>query len=168
MESCCYPAFAVCAAGYGDDTWNSYDVPLQGSGPNCKSCQDGSYGDLTRTNPKCQICPINRVFTYAYTGEPDVGSPQASSPIAASSISQCVTDFQQIVDGAFYIRFNASSMVNSVRSVENIQSCVEECRNTLGCAAITFNYDPNNKGPAKPCQLFQPAGAESDVTSASG
>lgn len=141
-------------------------MPTDGSGPTCDQCKDGQYGDLTRTNPRCQVCPVDRTFSYAYTGTQDVVKPQATSPLKANSIEQCVTDFQQVVDGAFYIKFAADSMVSSAQRMENIQSCVEECRNSLGCAAITFNYDPDNKG--EPCQLFMPAGAEGDMTAAFG
>lgn len=90
--------------------------------------------------------------------------PQATSPPGADSISLCVTDFQQIVNGPFYIKFASGSVVNSVKRVENIQSCVEECRNSVGCAGIAFNYDPNNNGAAEPCQLFKPAGIDGNTS----
>lgn len=129
------------------------------------ACADGLYADLTGSVPTCQACPSSRTFTYVYNGNTDVVTPPTTSPTDASSVNQCVTEMQQVVDGAFYIKFAPESMTAPSQIVSNIDACIKECRNTATCAAITYSY---LGGATQPCQMFTPASNDPSTTAAEG
>jgi hypothetical protein len=125
----------LCAAGFGTIAQNT----------TCNSCQDGYYGDGDRKDNACTKCPGGRTFSYDYNGVDDIFTPQTTSKPFSSSQADCAADFSQTVEGAFYLDLNYTAAADrSLRLVggrENLQSCVQECRDTLNCAAATFDYD---------------------------
>ncbi|WIA29465.1 hypothetical protein OEZ86_011966 [Tetradesmus obliquus] len=141
----------LCAAGWGTIALNT----------TCKSCQDGYYGDADRKDGACTKCPGGRSFSYDWQGVDDIFKPQTTSKPLSSSQADCVADFSQTVEGAFYLdlqfALGASPELLLVGGRENLQSCVQECREEAKCAAATFDYE------SLKCWSWQPATQESFV-----
>ncbi|WIA32737.1 hypothetical protein OEZ86_005923 [Tetradesmus obliquus] len=121
----------LCAAGYGNIAQNT----------TCGSCQDGYYGTSDRKDNKCTKCPGGRSFSYDYNGVDDVFTPEVTSKPYSASQADCVADFSQTVEGAFSLDLTAGAGLVSVAARENLQSCVQECRDNSKCVAATFDYD---------------------------
>lgn len=85
---------SLCAAGYG------------GASPqSCKPCVDGYYNPLSGRildTTRCLACPVSRVFSFPWNGDNDF-VPLATSPAGATSQGDCLADFSQTVDGAFFL-----------------------------------------------------------------
>jgi hypothetical protein len=56
-------------------------------------------------DPRCLSCPVNRVWEYDYpgSGASAVYQPVAVSRPGAQHLADCVTDFSQTFDGAFFL-----------------------------------------------------------------
>uniref|UniRef100_A0A383VUV6 Tyrosine-protein kinase ephrin type A/B receptor-like domain-containing protein n=1 Tax=Tetradesmus obliquus TaxID=3088 RepID=A0A383VUV6_TETOB len=141
----------LCAAGWGTIALNT----------TCKSCQDGYYGDADRKDSACTKCPGGRSFSYDWQGVDDIFTPQTTSKPLSSSQADCVADFAQTVEGAFYLdlqyKLGAGDELKLVPARENLQSCVQDCREEAKCAAATFDYETLK------CWSWQPATQESFV-----
>ncbi|WIA32723.1 hypothetical protein OEZ86_005909 [Tetradesmus obliquus] len=120
----------LCAAGYGNIAQNT----------TCGSCQDGYYGTSDRKDNKCTKCPGGRSFSYDYNGVDDVLTPEVTSKPYSASQADCVADFSQTVEGAFSLDLTAGAGLVAVAARENLQSCVQECRENAKCVAATFDY----------------------------
>lgn len=120
----------MCAPGYGQIALNT----------TCNSCQDGYYGPSDRKDSKCLRCPSGRSFSYDYQGVDDIFTPQITSKPYSDSQADCVADFSQTVEGAFYLDLQAGAGFTQVTGKENLQSCVQDCRESATCLAATFDY----------------------------
>jgi hypothetical protein len=120
----------LCAAGYGNIAQNT----------TCSSCQDGYYGSSDRKDNKCTKCPGGRTFNYDYNGKDDIFTPETTSKPYSTSQADCVADFSQTVEGAFYLDLQAGEGYATVTASENLQSCVQNCRDSATCIAATFDY----------------------------
>jgi hypothetical protein len=120
----------LCAAGYGNIAQNT----------TCSSCQDGFYGSSDRKDNKCTKCPGGRTFSYDYNGVDDIFTPEVTSKPFSTSQADCVADFSQTVEGAFYLDLTPGDGLVIVPARENLQSCVQDCRENAGCTAATFDY----------------------------
>jgi hypothetical protein len=52
---------------------------------------------------RCLACPVNRVFAFPWGDDVHEFVPLATSPAGATSQSDCLADFSQMVDGAFFL-----------------------------------------------------------------
>jgi hypothetical protein len=120
----------LCAAGYGNIAQNT----------TCASCQDGYYGSSDRKDNTCTKCPGGRTFSYDYSGVDDIFTPQTTSKPFSTSQADCVADFSQTVEGAFYLDLQEGAGFATIAGRENLQSCVQECRDNANCTAATFDY----------------------------
>eukprot|EP00775_Hariotina_reticulata_P005167 gene5167-5405_t len=97
----------------------------------------------------CETCPeATRKFTYAWPAENvDTYSPAVTSPPYAKGLEDCISDFAQIVNGAFCLDLvdTASVYAPTVdsadgRAISTLQGCIAACAVDSGCAAATFDY----------------------------
>jgi hypothetical protein len=90
----------------------------------------------------CTKCPGGRTFSYDWQGEDDIFTPQTTSKPFSSSQADCVADFSQTVEGAFFMDLTLSDGLgmSKVAGRENLQSCVQTCREDAKCIAATFDY----------------------------
>jgi hypothetical protein len=137
----------LCAAGFGTIAQNT----------TCRSCQDGYYGTSDRKTNECTKCPGGRTFSYDWQGVDDIFTPQTTSKPFSSSQADCVADFSQTVEGAFYLDLVPGFGFDKQPGRENLQSCVEECRSDGNCTAATFDYATLD------CWLWKPDTQESFV-----
>ncbi|KAF6251784.1 hypothetical protein COO60DRAFT_1674488 [Scenedesmus sp. NREL 46B-D3] len=120
----------LCAAGYGFIAQNT----------TCMPCQDGYFGTTDRKDNRCTKCPGGRTFSFEYIGENDVFDPQTTSKPFSNSQADCVADFSQTVEGASYLDLQPGTGYTTIAGRENLQSCVQECRDNAACTAATFDY----------------------------
>jgi hypothetical protein len=62
---------------------------------------------------RCLRCPVNRVWSYDYSGSSQsaVYQPVAVSRPGAQYLADCLTDFSQTFDGAFFLDLKAGPEV---------------------------------------------------------
>lgn len=133
-------AAAVCAPGYGDAL---YDPTTATAGPNCTACSDGYYGAPSRGSTPCTACPDTASYFFSWPpgGDAEIFRPLPTSPVGAASQDACLADFGQIVDGPFYVDWDtANADVVTTDQYQSLASCVVYCRQSAGCAGVTFNY----------------------------
>jgi hypothetical protein len=87
----------LCAAGYGTIAQNT----------TCSSCQDGYYGTSDRKDNTCTKCPGGRTFS--------------------SSQADCMADFSQTVEGAFYLDLTPGAGFTSIAG-RGGRTCRAACR----------------------------------------
>lgn len=65
------------------------------------------------TDSRCLRCPVNRVWEYDWpsAGASTVFVPQAVSRPGAQNLADCLTDFSQTFDGAFFLDMKAGPEV---------------------------------------------------------
>jgi hypothetical protein len=52
---------------------------------------------------RCLVCPVNRAFSFPWGDDDRDFVPLATSRAGATSQSDCLADFSQTVDGAFFL-----------------------------------------------------------------
>uniref|UniRef100_A0A383VHJ0 Tyrosine-protein kinase ephrin type A/B receptor-like domain-containing protein n=1 Tax=Tetradesmus obliquus TaxID=3088 RepID=A0A383VHJ0_TETOB len=95
-----------CAAGYGRASETAA----------CTRCDSGTYNPEAGrmlTDSRCLRCPVNRVWEYDWpsAGASTVFVPQAVSRPGAQNLADCLTDFSQTFDGAFFLDMKAGPEV---------------------------------------------------------
>ncbi|KAF8067261.1 ATJ10 [Scenedesmus sp. PABB004] len=139
---------SACAAGWGTRAQNTTCVP----------CQDGYYGASDRGDTsQCVLCPADRTFTYDWQDRPDVFVPKATSRPYAKTLGDCVADFSQTVEGSSFLDLTVGANFAKVAGLENLETCVQYCRDTASCGAVTFEYSTLS------CWVWTPIAKESFV-----
>eukprot|EP00775_Hariotina_reticulata_P009696 gene9696-9855_t len=159
-------ACSLCAPGFGKAT----------AADTCTPCGSGTYGSAARSTIGCEAClEATRKFTYAWPSDNvDTYSPAVTSPPYAKGLEDCLADFSQIVNGAFYLDlvdtasvYEPTADITNGGAILNLQTCVAACATLSTCAAATFDYFiaqegqldvngivvPNNAS----CKLWTPA-----------
>jgi hypothetical protein len=155
----------LCAPGFGKAT----------AGAACSACGSGTYGSASRSTFGCETCPeATRKFTYAWPSENvDTYSPAVTSPPYAKGLEDCLADFSQIVNGAFYLDlvdtasvYEPTVDITNGGAILNLQTCVAACATSATCAAATFDYyvaqegqldgDGNVVANNATCKLWKP------------
>jgi hypothetical protein len=123
----------MCAAGFGDS--------------NCATqCGGGSgatYGPAGRSkvDPGCVACPaMSTGFSFDHMGNQNF-TPAAVARLAADSAADCLAEFAQIVDAAWYL--NGAVSLAKDASATTFDACVTACKGDDNCQFITFDYDTN-------------------------
>jgi hypothetical protein len=76
----------------------------------------------------------------------DKFTPEATSPAGAVDVKDCLADFSQVVNGAFYLDVvegpcsEPALDAHEVYPALSLLSCVLSCRKRPDCAAATFDY----------------------------
>uniref|UniRef100_A0A383VIT8 Apple domain-containing protein n=1 Tax=Tetradesmus obliquus TaxID=3088 RepID=A0A383VIT8_TETOB len=152
---------SLCGPGYGGPDKFS-----------CTKCSGGFFQpadtsqQILTGSMQCMLCPTGRAFSYSYTPElpADVYYPPATSVIGASSSEQCLSDFAQTVDGAFFLELRLNeeyAALGANTSVYTLRECIQACREQGACAAATFNYE------SRSCSLWKPGSSSSSSSSSS-
>lgn len=143
---------SLCAAGYGGP-----------SASQCVPCQDGRFGppaggsSVRGDHTRCLSCPTGTAFSFPdWNGNLDVFSPSPTSPVGATSASDCLAEFSQTVEGPFFLDLKPNHPdFPAIPGAETLAACVSYCSEDDACAAITFNYQSTT------CSAWKPAGSTS-------
>jgi hypothetical protein len=125
---CC----AVCSGGWG--------------GAGCKTQCGGkgsaaTYGDEGRPmGTECTQCSWSSTgFSFSWNGGNDLFVAQAVSPIGADSSFDCVAEFAQLADSAWYLPTAGNTAMNVTEGVDSFASCVALCVEP-DCEYATYDY----------------------------
>lgn len=78
-------------------------------------------------------------FSFTYGLQNDLFSARAVSPIGADSSWDCVSEFAQIVDGAWYIPTTGNTAMNATANITTFADCVALCTGP-SCEYVTYDY----------------------------
>lgn len=92
----------------------------------------------THNNTRC-AWPTSSASLLYRNGGNDLFIPQTISRPGASSPIDCLSQFSQLVDGAFYLPLSSSDGTTLVRDVPTFAECVALC-NTTNCQYVTYAY----------------------------
>lgn len=82
-------------------------------------------------------------YSFNWNGENDVFSAQAVSPPGADSSWDCVAEFAQIVDSAWYLPTTGNTAMTATANVSTFAACVALCT-APDCEYVTYDYRTNN------------------------
>lgn len=124
---------SVCVGGYG--------------GSDCSGrCGGGrglnaTYGAPGRTQgADCDVClAITNGFTFYYRGNQSSFVPAVVSRLGAESSADCLAEFAQINDAAWFL--GGTARLNKVNNIASFNDCVESCRTTATCQYASYNYE---------------------------
>jgi hypothetical protein len=124
----------VCKPGFG--------------GANCGSqCGGGAatFGVAGRpvSTPACDTCPaMTTGFSFDYEAANQPFTPAAVARTGADSAADCLAEFAQIEDSAWYMGGSAAlaNITGSV-SANTFDACVTACKGDDGCQYVTYDYD---------------------------
>lgn len=91
-------------------------------GTECTSCSFASTG-----------------FSFSWQLNNDLFSAEAVSPLGADSPYDCVSEFSQIADGAWYLPTTGNSAMNVTANVSTFAECVALCVEP-DCQYVTYDY----------------------------
>lgn len=124
----------LCAAGYG--------------GTGCATLcggfgEDATYGPPGRAlSSQCLQCSSQGKtigFSFDWNMQNDLFVPRTISRIGASSSVDCLSEYTQLVDGAWYLPLSSSFGVSTTPNVASFSACVDLC-STSGCQLVTYDY----------------------------
>jgi len=124
----------VCSAGYG--------------GANCATqCGAGNgatFGPAGRPEgTACEACPaMTTGFSFDYLAVNQNFTPAAVARAGADSPADCLAEFAQIADAAWFLGGSvAMTNVTQASGVTTFDGCVADCKADGNCQYITFDYD---------------------------
>lgn len=125
----------ACAAGYGT-TLGGEDCATQ-----CGS-SSATYGQAGREKESaCEACPaIARGFYFDYQAVNQNFTPAAVARPGAASTADCLAEFAQIGDFAWYM---AGSSTMEIVPVSTFDACVDNCKTDAACQYLTYDYNIN-------------------------
>jgi hypothetical protein len=91
-------------------------------GTECRSCSFASTG-----------------FSFSWQLNNDLFSADAVAPLGADSPYDCVSEFSQIADGAWYLPTTGNSAMNVTANVSTFAACVALCVEP-DCQYVTYDY----------------------------
>jgi hypothetical protein len=62
------------------------------------------------------------------------------SKLGASSAADCLTEFSQLIDHAWYLPLKSTKGTVVVNNVPNFVECVKGCERDSECQFVTYNY----------------------------
>lgn len=117
--------------------------PGWGGAANCTTqCggTDATYGPAGRSpedSSACLVCPTMTVgFSFDVSGDNDAFTPDPVAREGAESAADCLAEFAQIEDVAWYL--GGTATMTTVSGANNFSACAAAC--TDDCQYITFNY----------------------------
>lgn len=132
--------------------------------PPALQCVSGEYLGITSEEPACITCPLVQMSLVSYTSPTKVYTsaavvPLAATPVNATSVLECVTDFQAF-QSMSTLPF-MSALVAPAQAVTDVKGCVQACRDDIDCAAVHYDMSVSSNA----CQLWKPP-ASTDPTGA--
>lgn len=79
-------------------------------------------------------------FSFDWAGTPQPFTPAPVARTGAASPADCLAEFAQIVDAAWYMG-GAVSLTNATDSATTFDACVAACKASATCQYATFDYD---------------------------
>lgn len=124
----------TCKVGWGGDSTCS----SQCGGVNATF---GPAGRDAATDNACEVCPTMSVgFSFDYLAQNQPFTPATVARVGAASAADCLAEFAQIVDAAWYMG-GAVSLTNATDSATTFDACVAACKASATCQYATFDYD---------------------------
>lgn len=126
----------VCQAGYGGTTCAT----------KCGGLNGPQYGPAARPmdTPACEACPLMTVgFSFDYLAQNKPYTPAPVARTGAASAADCLAEFAQIEDAAWYMAGDAALLTNVTDSVSSntFQACADFCKGSSTCQYITYDYE---------------------------
>lgn len=131
---------AVCLPGYGGTPG--------ATGGGCPTACGGygleaTYGPAGRSaGTPCLPCSNKGVtygFSFDWDKNNDVFVPRILSKQGASSPGDCLTEFGQLIDGAWYLPLR-SDVATFISDVQSFEACVALCQPNSQCQFVTYDY----------------------------
>lgn len=122
----------VCVAGYGGSTCSL-----------CGGVAGATYGPAGQDNKaNCTTCPTMATgFSFDYTGTNQPFTPASVARSGADSPADCLAEFAQIEDSAWYLG-GAVALTNVTDvAVVDFDTCVAHCKGDAACQYVQFDYD---------------------------
>lgn len=115
------------------------------SGSNCTT-QCGGAGNPTYGPPQrsagsaCEQCPVMATgFSFDYLGTTYTYAPSSVARAGAESPADCLAEFAQIVDTAWYL--GGSVSLTNVSGATTFAACVSNCSADSQCQYFTFDHE---------------------------
>lgn len=121
----------TCAVGFGGT-----DCATQCGGSNA------TYGPAGREkDAPCEACPVIAAgYFFDYLAVNRNFSPAVVARPGPTSLGDCLAEFAQITDVAFYL---GGSVEMSPVAAATFEACVDGCKTDDDCQYITFDYNTN-------------------------
>lgn len=123
----------LCLPGYGgaSDCTNQCGGLAATYGPAGRSTEDGTTA--------CLDCPTMSVgFSFDYKSVNQAFTPNSVARLGAETGADCLAEFAQIVDAAWWL---PGANASAVAGVSTFGDCVDAC--TGDCQFVTFDYNDN-------------------------
>lgn len=76
-------------------------------------------------------------FSFDYLAQNQQFTPAAVARLGADNAGDCLAEFAQIVDSAWYL----GGATTTVSSANTFDDCVTDCKGDATCQYITFDYE---------------------------
>jgi hypothetical protein len=80
-------------------------------------------------------------FSFDFMGNKNF-TPAAVARTGADSAADCLAEFAQVVDAAWYLHGSAT-LANITDTAASFDACVSACKDDDSCQFITYDYDSN-------------------------
>lgn len=123
----------MCSVGYGGSNCATQ----------CGGINGATFGPAGRSKlaPDCVACPaMSTGFSFDHMGNQNF-TPAAVARLAADSAADCLAEFAQIVDTAWYL--NGAAVLTQDTNATTFDACVAACKDDANCQFITYDYDSN-------------------------
>jgi hypothetical protein len=77
-------------------------------------------------------------FSFDYMADNKNFTPAVVARTGAESAADCLAEFAQIVDAAWYM--GGAATLTDVSSATTLQACVDDCKGDSTCQYITYDY----------------------------
>lgn len=130
----------TCAVGYGGSGGSDTACDTVCGGP----LGAGAYGPPARpAGTPCVSCPEQVTgFSFDYLAVNRLFRPAAVAREQAGSPADCLNEFAQIVDAAWYM--GGVVQLTDVPGNVTFDACVGNCKADANCQYITYDYDASN------------------------
>jgi len=107
----------------------------------CGGLNGANFGPAGRgSGEPCFECPEQSIgFSYDYLARNQPFAPSVVARAGAASPAECLSEFAQISDTAFFMDGYAP-MVN-VPNATLWSDCIADCKADAGCQYVTYDYD---------------------------
>lgn len=132
LVACAAAVPAVCKGGWGG---TGCQTQCGGKG------SSATYGDEGRPmGAECTQCSWSSTgFSYNWNGGNDLFIAQAVAAIGADSSFDCVAEFAQLADSAWYLPTAGNAAMNVTENVASFSQCVALCVEP-DCQYATYDY----------------------------
>jgi hypothetical protein len=125
----------LCVSGYGGigcgtrcggvGAAASYGPPGRAVGSPCVSCSNGG---------------VTIGYSFSWNLQNDLFMPQTVSRSAASGPVDCLSEYSQLKDGAWFLPLSRTEGTNVTAGVPTFADCVAVCSSDKECQLLTYDY----------------------------